>query len=68
MIVTALQGEALDALIWRSTGKGIAALPAVLTANPGIASAGVALAEGTAVNIPALPATSVEVELVQLWS
>ncbi len=68
MIVTALQDEPLDALVWRATGQGIAALPAVLVANPGIASAGAALAEGTPITIPALPATSVEVALVQLWS
>lgn len=68
MIVTAVQGESLDALVWRATGRGGAALDAVLTANPGLAAIATALPEGTAVTIPALPATVETVDLVQLWS
>ena len=67
MIVLALQGEALDELVWRATGQGISALPAVLAANPGLAASGVALSEGRAVTIPDLPASSVEIDLIQLW-
>lgn len=68
MIVAALQNEPLDALVWRATGQGASALPAVLAANPGLAASGTALAEGTPVTIPDLPATTVEIELVQLWN
>ena len=67
MIVKALQGEALDELVWRATGQGMAALPAVLAANPGVAASGMALTEGRAVNIPDLPAPAVEIDLIQLW-
>lgn len=68
MIVTALQGEPLDALIWRATGQGPAALPGVLAVSPGLAAAGVALAENTAVTIPDLVTAPVEIDIVQLWS
>lgn len=67
MIVDALQGEALDALVWRATGQGASALASVLAANPGLAASGAALREGTPVIIPDLPSTPGEIDLVQLW-
>lgn len=67
MIVNALQGEPLDALVWRATGQGAPALALVLAANPGLAANGTALPEGTAVIIPDLPSTPGEIDLVQLW-
>lgn len=66
-LVTALQGESIDALIWRATGQGAGAVELVLEANPGIAETSAALAEGTPVSIPDLPSTPAEVALVQLW-
>lgn len=68
MIVRALQGEALDELVWRATGQGMSALPAVLASNPGIAASGTALSEGRTVVIPDLPTSSVEIDLIQLWN
>lgn len=72
MIVTALQAESLDALVWRATGLtgaiGAGAVDATLVANPGVARDAAALAEGTPIVIPALPATSAEVAIVQLWN
>lgn len=65
--VTARAGEPLDALVWRVTGAGPAALPAVLEANPGLAAMGAALPEATPVFLPALPATSDALDIVQLW-
>jgi len=67
MIVSALQSETLDALVWRATGQGSGAVELVLAANPGLAASAVALAEGVPVTIPDLPATAAEVDLVQLW-
>ncbi len=67
MIARSLQGESLDALVWRAAGQGAAALAAVLAANPGLAAIGTALPEGTPVTIPDLPSTPAEVDLVQLW-
>lgn len=65
--VTALAGESLDALVWRETGQGAAAVERVLEANPGLAAGADALAEHTAVILPDLPATAGTVDVVQLW-
>ena len=71
MIVSALQNESLDALVWRATGQsgagGAGAVAIVLAANPGLAATGAALAEHTPVTIPDLPATAATVDVVQLW-
>ena len=65
--VTALSSEPLDALVWRATGQGAAAVEQVLEANAGLAETSAALVEGTPVLIPDLPATATTVDLVQLW-
>lgn len=71
MIVTALQGESLDALVWRSTGRDSGVVEAVLDANRGIAVAAAELGEGTTVLIPAniitLAASPLVIDTVQLW-
>lgn len=67
MIVAAHQHESIDALVWRATGQGSAAVAPVLAANPGLAAIGAALPEHTPVTIPALPSTAARVDLVQLW-
>lgn len=65
--VTAHQDEALDALVWRATGRCVGALEAVLAANPGLAAAGAALPEGAVVFIPAAAVTPASRPLIQLW-
>ena len=71
MIVTALQGESLDALVWRSTGRDSGVVEAVLDANRGIAVTAAGLGEGTPVLIPAniitLAASPLVIDTVQLW-
>lgn len=71
MIVNALQGESLDALVWRSTGRDSGVVEAVLDANRGIAVTAAALGEGKPVLIPAnlltLAASPLVVDTVQLW-
>ena len=67
MTVLARAGESLDALVWRATGQGASATELTLAASPGLAARAAALPEGTAVIIPDLPATSDQVDLVQLW-
>lgn len=65
--VTAIAGETLDALCWRTLGS-VDAIEAVLALNPRLTS--VTLAEGTAVILPvraAAPAPRL-LETVQLWS
>lgn len=67
--LTARQGDTLDGLIWRERGLGIEDCPAVLAANPGLASLGPTLPAGTAVTIPAISAPALPVrDIVQLWS
>lgn len=64
----ARQGDTLDELLWREMGLGPADLPAVLDANPGIAT-DVQLAIGAIVTVPAAqnsPATPTR-DLVNLW-
>ena len=65
--VAALQGECLDALVWRATGAGVDAADRVLAANPGIARVAHALPEGRIVLIPDLPAAPATPAPVQLW-
>ena len=66
-LVPAADREPLDALVWRATGAGAAAVALVLSANPGLAEIALALPLGTEVLIPDLPATPATVDLVQLW-
>ena len=68
-MVTARQGDTLDGLIWRERGLGIADLPTVLAANPGLAGLGPVLPKGRGVIIPAIasPATAIRTDVVNLW-
>lgn len=65
--VPALQGESLDALVWRATGQGSGAVERVLQANPGLAAIAASLPEGHPVLIPVLPSTASDLPLLQLW-
>lgn len=67
-VVRAIEGDTLDALVWRTRGLGPADLPAVLAANPGIAALGAILPKGTAVILPATPAPATAVrDTINLW-
>ena len=67
-VLTAVQNETVDQLVWRANGGGPAAVQAVLNANPGLAGHGPFLPEGTAVVLPATATQTAEpVALVQLW-
>lgn len=71
MRVYAHQGDTLDALLWRNTGRTAALLEATLDANPGLADLGVVLPHGTAVEIPEAALASPPVAdqpLIQLWN
>lgn len=70
MRVIAHQGDTLDALLWRHTGRTGALLEATLLANPGLAEFGTVLPHGTPVEIPeaALRAPAqADQQLIQLW-
>jgi len=64
----AMQGETLDALVWRVLGAGSGTVEKVLELNRDIAAIGAVLPEGHAVTLPLM--TSVPVpdrKIIQLW-
>ncbi|GGZ32091.1 tail protein X [Asticcacaulis endophyticus] len=68
IVETALQGETLDALVWRVLGAGSGTVETVLDLNRGIADIGAILPEGFAVTLPVAAASPVAArEIVQLW-
>ena len=60
------QGETVDALCWRHYGRTLGMTEAVLQANPGLASCGLILPQGTLVLMPTLPAPAPK-PTVSLW-
>lgn len=70
MTITAIahDREPLDALVWRTIGRGPDAVEHVLDANPGLGGLGPFLPEGHVVLIPELASAPAEADLVQLWS
>ncbi|MBH9537886.1 tail protein X [Novosphingopyxis sp. YJ-S2-01] len=62
----ALDGDTLDALIWREAALGPAALQPVLAANPGL-STNVELAAGAPVRLPATADTPPVRTIRQIW-
>lgn len=65
---TALQGETLDALVWRVLGAASGTVEAVLELNRGLADLGAILPEGYPVILPVAVASPVAArEIVQLW-
>lgn len=66
-MVTARQGETLDALIWRTRGLGPSDLGPVLESNPGLAELGTILPAGTHVVLPETPPAPVVRDIIQLW-
>lgn len=64
--IRALQGESLDALVWRATGA-TSGIEQVLDANPGIAGQAEALPQGFPVVCPVTATASAEAPLIQLW-
>jgi phage tail protein X len=66
--VRAVQGETLDQLLYRVTGRTAGITEEVLRHNPGLAALGAALPEGTAVVIPdRLEQTKQITRTIQLW-
>lgn len=65
-VVTAHQGETLDALAWRATAGSPPPIEAVLDLNPGVAARGLILAEGETIILPDVAAAAAP--LVQLWT
>ncbi|WP_443750388.1 tail protein X [Asticcacaulis solisilvae] len=65
---TAVQGETLDALVWRVLEAGSGVVEQVLELNPGIADLGPVLTEGLVITLPVITAAPVAVStIVKLW-
>lgn len=64
--IRTLQAETVDALCWRHYGHTLGAVEAVLQANPGLASCGLILPQGSLVLMPTLPAPATKTT-VSLW-
>lgn len=60
-------GETLDALVWRATGRGSEAVVEVLAANPGLAAKARSMPAGTEVLIPDQALAPATAPLLQLW-
>lgn len=64
----ALQGETLDALVWRVLGAGSGVVEQVYALNRDLAALGPILPEGTPVILPVLVAeTAPQRDIIQLW-
>ena len=65
-LARARQDDTVDSLCWRHYGATQSMVEAVLQANPGLASCGPILPQGTLVLMPALPAPAPK-PTVSLW-
>lgn len=68
LVVTALENEPIDALVWRAVGESAGRVEAVLEANRGLAELGAILPEGTVVELAIPESVTPDAPLVQLWS
>ncbi len=68
MIVRSLQGDSVDAIVWRVFGRTAGLVEQVLELNPGLAELGAILPEGTDIVLPD-PAETEQptTQLKQLW-
>lgn len=69
MVVKALAGETLDAIVWRVLGRTRDVTEQALAMNPGLAALGPKLPEGTKVTVPEISKTAPPTrETIQLWN
>lgn len=67
-VVRAQQGDTVDAICWRHYGRTAAVAEYVLQANPGLADLGPTLPQGTTVNLPDVPPSAPQRQMVNLWN
>lgn len=65
--VLAVQGDTLDAIVWRHYGRTAGLVEQVLEANPGLAELGAVLPIGTSVKLPTAVAQAEQQQMVNLW-
>lgn len=65
--VRSVQGDTVDALVWRNYGRTTGLVERVLAANPGLADLGAVLPNGTLVNLPDAAPQAEQTQMVNLW-
>lgn len=65
--VRSVQGDTIDALVWRNYGRTTGLVERVLAANPGLADLGAVLPNGTLVNLPDAAPQAEQTQMVNLW-
>lgn len=63
----AVQGDTVDAIVWRKYGRTAGLVERVLDANPGLAEHGAVLPNGTLVNLPEDAPQAEQTQMVNLW-
>ena len=62
-----VQGDTVDAIVWRHYGRTAGLVERVLDANPGLAELGAVLPNGTLVNLPEAAPQAEQSQMVNLW-
>lgn len=62
-----VQGDTVDAVVWRHYGRTAGLVERVLDANPGLADLGPVLPSGTLINLPAAAPQAEQSQMVNLW-
>ena len=65
-VVHAIQGDTVDALVWRHYGRTAGLVELVLDANPGLSAHGPVLPMGTPVLLPPLPLAPTR-SIINIW-
>ncbi|AEB58225.1 tail protein X [Ectopseudomonas mendocina] len=62
-----VQGDTVDAVVWRHYGRTAGLVELVLDANPGLADLGPVLPNGTLINLPTAAPQAEQSQMVNLW-
>lgn len=65
-VVHAIQGDTVDALVWRHYGRTAGLVEMVLNANPGLSAHGPVLPMGTPVLLPPPPPAPTR-SIINIW-
>ncbi|MDR8014115.1 tail protein X [Ectopseudomonas guguanensis] len=65
--IRTVQGDTVDAIVWRYYGRTAGLVERVLDANPGLADLGPVLPNGTLINLPAAAPQAEQSQMVNLW-
>jgi len=65
--VRTVQGDTVDAVVWRHYGRTAGLVERVLDANPGLADLGPVLPGSTLINLPTAAPQAEQSQMVNLW-